>query len=494
MSNLICLFVVIPLFTAFLIGILYKLHNSVADTLTNVCIFALTCLSVLFVSQVAGNNALVYKIGGWIPPFGIVFVVDSLSVLMLILVNTVSLFAAIYSISYMNRYTSKPYYYILFLLMLVGMNGIIITGDLFNLFVFIEIASISSYALVSFGIQHEELEASFKYMVIGEIASTFILFAIILLYAWGGSLNMADIAFRINGDSLGSANSMVRFVSVLFIFGFGVKAAIVPFHAWLPDAHPSAPAPISSMLSGVLIKVLGIYALTRVLYSVLGITFVIQNVLLTLGAISMVAGALLALPQIDFKRMLAYSSISQVGYIILGIASGNFIGITGGLFHLVNHGVFKSLLFMDAGSVEFATKTRKLNELGGISEKMPITHGSFLTGALSIVGMPPFNGFWSKLLIIIGLAQSNHTGLALLAICIAVVTLAYYLKIERSVFWGKLKEGLEFVKEAPFSMAFSMIMLAIICFVGGLLYFHPILKDAAQVVHQGTIYANHLLK
>ncbi|MDI6840153.1 MAG: monovalent cation/H+ antiporter subunit D family protein [bacterium] len=495
MNNLIPIFVAIPLGTAFVLAMLFKLNERVSDVLANIATFSLLCLSLRMIPILAKYGYFIYKIGGWAPPFGINFVLDGLSLFMLIVVSIVSFFASFYSISYMEHYTDKPRYYAIFLLMIAGMNGIILTGDLFNLFVFIEIASIASYALVGFGTQHEELEAAFKYMVMGEIASLLILLGVILLYSGVGSVNMADIGVRIQNPEY-KMQSLIRFVSILFIFGFGLKAALIPFHAWLPDAHPSAPAPISCMLSGLLIKALGVYALIRVFYCIFGVNLTSKWILLTLGAVSMVVGALLAIPQDDFKRMLAYSSISQVGYIIIGVASGSPLGIIGGLFHLANHATFKGLLFLNSGSVEVQTRTRDLNKMGGLSKVMPITSGSCLIGSLSISGIPPFNGFWSKLFIIIGLVQGGHIALGVLATMVAVITLAYYLRIQRLAFWGKARRKFERIKESPWTMCFAMISLAIICLGAGI--FYPWIKDvvlnpAVEVITQGTNYGIRVL-
>jgi len=494
--NLIPLFVAIPLGASFLTAMLFKLHRRVADALANIAVFSILSLSIYMIPQLAQHGPFVYEVGGWKPPFGINLVLDGLSLFMLITVSLISFMVSFYSISYMEHYTDKPRFYALFLLMIVGMNGVILTGDFFNLFVFMEIAAISSYALVAFGTWHEELEASFKYMVMGCIASSLILFGIILLYSRVSSLNMADIAMQIKNAGP-SVQWIVKFVSVLFIFGFGLKAALVPFHAWLPDAHPSAPAPISAMLSGLLIKALGIYTLIRIFYSVIGASVQIVWVLLVLGALSMTVGAILAIGQSDFKRMLAYSSISQIGYIILGVASGTPIGILGGLFHLFNHATFKGLLFLNSGSVEMQTGTRDLNKMGGLSKVMPVTSGTTLVGSLAISGIPPFNGFWSKLFIIIGLVRGDHVWLAVLAIVIAVVTLAYYLKIQRLAFLGELKKGFEKVKDSPGAMCFSMIALALICL--GIGIFYPwfksvILNPAVEVIRQGTNYATMILR
>ncbi|MCK5398738.1 NADH/ubiquinone/plastoquinone (complex I), partial [bacterium] len=363
-------FVLIPLAGAFLIVFLNVLTKNkvrvISEILANMITLALFIMTIFMF-----NKSGMYVIGKWVPPLGINLVLDGLSGLMLSIVNLIAFTATLFSINYMRRYTANNYYYALFLLMLAGMNGVLLSGDFFNLFVFIEIASIASYALVGFGTEADELEASFKYMVMGGIASTFILLAIALLYSQFGVLNMAYISEAIANSEF---NILLKFTLFLFIAAFSVKAAIIPFHAWLPDAHPAAPAPISAMLSGVVIKTLGLYAMIRVMYNIFG--FNGGNMLAYMGLISIMVGGLLALGQMDMKRLLAYSSISQIGYIILGIGLGTKLGILAALFHLVNHSVFKSLLFMNSGSVYHRLGTRNLDEMGGLNKVMPITGGT----------------------------------------------------------------------------------------------------------------------
>jgi len=488
--ELIPLFVAIPLGSAFLISLLGKRLKGLADTLSNLATFSLLFLSFLSITLVKRLGVVVYKVGGWIPPIGICMVLDSLTSFMLITVNLVAFLVTVYSISYMERYTSKWKFYTLFLLMLAGMDGVIVTGDLFNLFVFLEIASIASYALVAFGVEHEELEASFKYTVMGSVASSFILIGIALLYSYTSSLNMADIS-RVLTEKGNSR--ILSFVSGLFIMGFGLKAALVPFHAWLPDAHPSAPAPISAMLSGVLIKALGVYALMRIFFNVLGISSILSYMLMSLGVISMVLGGLLALGQEDIKRLFAYSSISQIGFVVLGIGMGTTLGILAGLFHLFNHATFKSLLFLNSGSIEYATGTRDLRKMGGLTAKMPVTGYSSLIGSMSISGIPPLSGFWSKLLIILAAIEAKHFIFASIAVLVSILTLAYYLKVQRLAFFGELKDSLRGIKEVPLTMKLSMIALSIICIFGGLLLVPGIQKNflssATQALMNGNNYA-----
>ncbi|MBL7069016.1 MAG: monovalent cation/H+ antiporter subunit D family protein [Candidatus Omnitrophica bacterium] len=488
--SIIPLFIAIPLGAAFLVSLFGRRIKILPDLLANLCTASLGILSLLSVGIVREHGMLVYKIGSWAPPVGISLVLDGLTCFMLVTVNIIAFFITLYSISYMARYTAKWKFYTLFLLMLAGMNGVIATGDIFNLYVFLEIAAIASYALVAFGIEHEELEASFKYAVMGTLASSFILLGIIFLYSYTSTLNMADMSNVLLAKGPGK---IVGFVVPLFILGFGLKAAIMPFHAWLPDAHPSAPAPISAMLSGLLIKVLGIYALMRIFFNVLGVSQNTYFVLMILGVISMTLGAFLAIGQHDIKRMLAYSSVSQIGYIMLGIGIATPMAIAGALFHLFNHATFKSLLFLNSGAIEYSTGTRDLKKMGGLNSHMPVTGATSLIGSMSISGMPPLSGFWSKLIIILAAVQAEYYAMAAIAASVSIITLAYYLKLQKEAFFGTLGEGLEKVKEAPLTMKLAMIALAAICIAGGLLLlpqvFDLFINSAAKVLSAGNGYA-----
>jgi multicomponent Na+:H+ antiporter subunit D len=486
-AGVIPLFVAIPLAAAFAIVVAARLVRNLPEILAVCATGSLLVLALLCVLRVNAVGATVYSVGGWSPPVGISLVLDGLSALIVVTINLVAFFAALYSVRYVQRYAGTWLYYALFLLMLAGMNGVAITGDIFNLYVFLEIAAVASYALVAFGVERHELEAAFKYAVLGTLGSLFILLGIALLYAWTSTLNMADMAHVLK---TGDRSHVVTLATLLFLAGFGIKAALVPFHAWLPDAHPSAPAPISAMLSGVLIKTLGIYALCRILFNVIGMDERLSAVLMLLGSLSMIVGVLLALAQWDIKRLLAYHSISQVGYIIFSIGLGTPLGILAGLFHLFNHALFKSLLFLDAGAVEQATGTRDLHEMGGLAKKMPVTGVSTLAGAMSLAGVPPFNGFWSKLLIVIAAVQAGRYGYAFVAVLASIITLASVLKVLRYGFSGSVGSGLERVREAPVAMAVVMAAMAFLCLVGGLLLVPgvsaPFLQAATDVLVRGT--------
>ena len=492
-------FVAIPLATAFLLPMFGKRGKDAATVVANI---ATIILLVLAISCIGKSG--VYEIGKWPIPLGINLVLDGLSSLLLLAIGVVTAAVMLFSAGYMEQYTAKPKFLSLFLLMVAGMNGVVLSGDLFNLFVFLEITSIASYALVGFGCGHEEFEAAFKYMVLGSIASIFVLFGIGLVYGNTGTLNMAYISKSIQSSGL---NAGLGFALALFIVGFSLKAALVPFHAWLPDAHPSAPAPISAMLSGVLIKTLGVYALARVVFNIFGVSVPVGWLLIVLGILSMVIGVFLAVGQWDLKRLLAYHSISQMGYVVLGLGIGALIlarggelkwaalAILGGLFHMVNHAVFKSLLFLTSGSIEMATGTRQLKQLGGLAVRMPVTRATCTLASAAISGVPPFNGFWSKLILVMATVQAGFYGLGAVTVLVSLITLISFLKVQRYVFLGELPENLREVEENGGSMLIAMVFLACLCVLMGLLLLVPglrqsILEPAVTVLTDGFKYSD----
>ncbi len=475
MAHIVPLVVALPLGAGFLCPLLAKARRGDQMAAFLALIVGMANLAIggiVFSAQVP----LVYWIGLWKTPVGISMVVDGFTRLLLLTTSLVTLAALVFSVAYMRRFTAIGLYYSLLMLMVAGMNGVIVTGDLFNLYVFLEVASISSYGLVAFGTEHEELEASFKYLILGSVGSLFILFGIGIVYNLTGQLNMALVA-----ESLAAKGSYraVNLAAAFFLMGFGVKAALVPFHAWLPDAHPSAPAPVSAMLSGVLIKVLGVYAAFRVLFNALTPTGETIGVVLVLAACSMVGGALLMIGQSDLKRLLAYCSIGQVGFIVAALGVGAHamfvrvnhpvaaLALMGGLFHLFNHAVFKSLLFLVSGAIEYATGTRQLTRMGGLKRAMPCTSACCRVGSLSISGIPPFAGFFSKVIILVAIFQAGMWGLGVIAAVEALVTLLAFVKVQRHVLEGELPDHLATTREVPGTMRFAMVFLAIISLVSG---------------------------
>ncbi len=484
MVSLVPLLVALPLGASFIVVVLAHLPRGRHATWA-LAVATVLGLLVLAVAMLTTGDMRLF-VGGWggQRTLGIEMVCDGLAKLMLIIVNLVALITLLFAGAYMRQFTKLWLFEALFLLMTGAMNAVVLAGDLFNLYVFIEVAAIASYALVAFGCEAQELEAAFKYMVLGTIGSALMLLGITILYSMTGHLNMAMVAEALR--EIGPAPGVV-FAAAALLGGLALKAAMVPFHAWLPDAHPSAPAPISAMLSGVLIKASGVYALARIVFNVLGPSPEYAAILIVLGAASMVIGVFLAVGQWDFKRLLAYHSISQMGYVVLAIgvaaelaARGGTLAngrpatevaalcLFGGLFHLFNHAAFKSLLFLSSGAIEQQAGTRMLRQLGGLAQQMPVTSFCCRVGALSIAGVPPFNGFFSKLIIILALVLAGHPLLAALAVGVALMTLLSFIKVQRYALEGEPPLSAAGVVEAPVRMCVALVILAILCIVGGL--------------------------
>jgi len=456
-------YIIIPLFTAFLISLIGGKKDYLAVVFSVISVFSLVCLSV-YGFFIHGQETLIYKMSAWESPIGINLVLDSLSSFVLVMISIISFTSILFSIQYIRHLSQDWKYYALFMLLLSGMNGVVLTGDLFNLFVFMEIALIAAFALVAYGGRAEEYEAAFKYAVMGSVSSTLILVGIAITYSSTSTLTLALIAERLPALN----TRVVYWIGGLFMAGFGLKTAAMPFHAWLPDAHSSAPAPISSMLSGVLIKALGIYVLIRIFFNVLGAPEFFMHIFMVLGSISIIIGVFLAIGQWDMKRLLAYHSISQIGYILLGLGLATPLGILGAIFHMFNHAIFKGLLFYNAGAVEMALGTRNLKNLGNISKLLPVTTGTSMIASLSISGIPPFNGFFSKLIIIIAAIKSGQPVYAFLAIVGSILTLASFMKVQRYGFHGeKVIEKKE--TNIGWAMNVAMITLAVLCLVTSLM-------------------------
>jgi len=509
MNPLIPLFVVIPLAGAFLIMILGRFIKDFNKYFASLALLVLAIFSIYCLAT-TGDNISLYKVGGWEPvnmvPIGIYMVMDGFTVIVLCIINIVGFLSVFYSISYIRRFTAENLFYALFCLMIGGMNGVVLSGDLFNIFVFLEISVISSYALVAFGVEKNELEASFKYQVLGGLASFLILFGIALIYWKTKTLNIADISRVLKS---GYDRSFYLFVELLILCGFGLKAAIIPFHAWLPDAHSSAPSPISAMLSGVLIKAVGIYVIIRLFFNMFAVSENMSLLITTLGTLSMVIGVFLAIGQWDIKRLLAYHSISQMGYVVLSVGIGMILisrgerpdiaalAVAGGIFHLINHAAFKGLLFLNAGSIEYTIGTRDLREMGGLAKSMPATSATSFIASLSISGIPPFNGFFSKLIIIIAAIMAKFYLLALLAVIVSIITLASFMKFQRYAFYNKTENNHKEIKEVPFPMKFSMIIMSLLCIVLSLLAFpgirDVILMPAIDILTDPVKYSSFII-
>ncbi len=404
---------------------------------------------------------------------GIALEVDALSLFFGLLISAAVFVSCVYSLQYMDHDDNVPQYYTLFLMLAGGVMGLVLTGDIFNMFIMVEILTFAAVALTAFRNKaHGALEAAFKYMVVGCMGSTCVLVGIIMLYAQLHTLNFAQLSALVPGN----INNSTKLAFALLYIGFSTKAFIVPFHPLAADAHGAAPASISVLISGVLTKsgIYGIIRLTYFLIQTMGLGS-FQFLLVFVGSVSMFVCVTMALAQHDFKRLLAYHSISQIGYVLTAVGLCTGLGFSAGLYHAMNHTLFKGLLFLAAGAVLYQTGTTDLDELGGLSKKMPWTTGLFLVGAFSISGLPPFNGFASKWMIYQATyekaAETGNIGFLLvtvIALVTSVLTLASFVKVSQSVFFGRLPAKFESVTEVRPSMIIAMCIFAVLCVATGL--------------------------
>jgi len=400
--------------------------------------------------------------------------IDMFSWLFAISIAAIGTLSIIFSLSYIEGKERTDFYYLMMLLVNAGMLGIVLSGDLVSFYIFWEIMSWSAFLLISYN-RGPALAAGMKYIIMSIIGSIAMLIGVLSIYTNYGTLTISEIAPQIASAS----SSYILFILILFAICFGVKGAVVPLHTWLPDAHSEAPSPFSAVLSGILIK-MGVYGFLLIMYVIVGVKGALINlgseilrfnyILAWLGAITIVIPTFIAMLQNDAKRLLAWHSIGQVGYMILGIAFGTSLSIAGGIFHFFNHATFKALLFMVVGAVEYRTKgIRDLNSLGGLIKKMPITFIAALVGACGLIGVPLTNGFVSKWLIYKTLILEGAPFLAFAALIGTWGTILSVYKFLHNMFLGQLPEKYKDIKEAPFSMQLPILVLSLVIFLFGIL-------------------------
>jgi formate hydrogenlyase subunit 3/multisubunit Na+/H+ antiporter MnhD subunit len=428
-SELVVLLLLVPLIGAVLSGLgRYTRGLPLAEIAAPGAVCASLALLVpLAPRALGGGPPLVYELGNWAEPVGIALYMDGLAWISSLIGMLVALCALLFAIAERSH---GPRFYFFFLLLVFGMEGVVLTGDLFNLFVFLEILSIASYILIASRDRPQALLGSFRYLMISSLGMAFFLLGIFLFYEHTGTLSlkmMAEILRSAGTLPGGGVEGRLQLAVVCLAIGAGVKAGFVPFHTWLPDAHAAAPHPVSAVLSGVMIKI-SFLVVWRLL--VLFAAGQLQQVLLWVGAVTAVFGVAAAIAQTDCKRLLAFSSVSQMGYIVAAFGAGSAAALGASLYHLVNHSLFKSLLFLSIGAVIHVTGERdigRLRRLGGLAGRMPGVFALFLVGALSIAGLPPFNGYASKGLVAAGLhAWPVAYALILLA---GAGTVASFLKL-----------------------------------------------------------------
>lgn len=441
----------------------------------------LTALSVCLISAIGLLDTVIkhgtihYWLGMWEPPWGIEYVVDHLNAFVAIIVSFFGLAAAIYAKKTVEKEIPEhkiPQFYTLFLLNVTGLLGITVTGDVFNLFVLVEIASFTAYGLVAIG-SEGALVASFRYIVMGTIGACFYLLGVGYLYIMTGSLNMENL--RILLPPLYDSRA-VQTAFVFILIGLGIKIALFPLHAWQPDAYTRAPSAVTVLISTAMAKT-SVYALIRIIFSVFTVDFIthyvsIFDIICWVSAVAMIAGSIFAIQESNLKRMLAYSSIANVGYIMLGVglATSTPLGLTPALMHILNHAVMKGAMFMAACAFIHKAGLWDIRDLTGLGRKMPYTCFAFILSALAMIGMPPSVGFITKWYLILAAIDAGKY------IFVAAIFFSTFLMIV--YFWRVIEimylrpvEGHEIkVDEVPMSMLVPSLILALLCFIIGIIW------------------------
>jgi len=460
-SNLPLLTVIIPFFLAIVVVSFVKERFNRAQQLRLIVVIifivaiVMACLLGLMLFEILKGNTIHSAFLPQMVTFGLRLQVDGLSIVIALVGFLLWLAVSIYSITYIK--TDLVRYYSLLLIVLGAVQGTVLAKDLISFYVFLEMTTVATYLLIIHKRSVDALKAGYKYILMTLISAFLIFLSIILVYVDTGSYEV--IVVTKSGGFM---------APVLFLLGCFVKAGVVPLHTWLPDAHPAAPSPVSAFLSGMMIKI-GAYGIIRFIFPILNFDLsatnfgeLLSSIIISIGVASMLIGVFLALAQTDVKRLLAYHSISQMGYILLGIGLGTELGLAGGLYHLVNHAMFKGLLFLCMGAVTYSTGTRKLDNLGGLWKRMPITTSTCIIAALAISGIPPFNGFASKTVLTEAVANYNFV-LKFVMMVTAALTFASFLKLIGYTFFGEPQKQLITVKEVPLLMKLPMIVLAILC-------------------------------
>lgn len=429
-------------------------------------------MSVMLLLQVLETGPFTYYVGGWPPPFGIELRVDYLSVYMLLILAGVGAVVLAYgSVDLYNELKERVigWYYTLYLLLIGSMAGIALTNDLFNLFVFMEICAIAACAIISIKEDRECLEASFKYLILSAMGTGCYLLAVALTYMITGHLNF-DMVRETLAVSSGLYPNNVLVALALIMVAVAVKAALFPLHVWLPDAHASAPSPSSAVLSGLVIKIYAI-ALINLVFKVfprdIFYRIPLMEVILWLATLGVIFGSIFAMTQQDFKKMLAYSSIAQIGYVFMGLGLFNMTALTGGLIHILNHSIMKAMLFMVAGIIIHSAGVRKLKDFSGIGSHLSFAMIAFTIGGLSMVGIPLTGGFIGKLFLIQGSFEAGKHFFGVIILLSSLLNAVYYFPVAISAFWGKLDEERPPVKPVPGIMTAAVSVMIVAVFLFG---------------------------
>lgn len=494
---------ILPVVVPFLSGILmlflwkHRLAQRVINLIASTLSLGIAGYLTWYIHS-AGIQSL--YVGNWKAPFGIIFTADLLTVTMVLVSGIISFATALYAMGTMDEQREHFGFYPLLQIMMMGINGSFMTGDLFNMFVWFEVLLISSFALVALGGTRRQLEGAIKYVALNLLSSSLFVVGVGILYGLVGGLNMADIAQRV---ALVDNKGMVTVMAMFFLVSFGIKSAIFPMFFWLPASYHTPPAAISAIFAGMLTKV-GVYALFRVftLIFVQDIGFT-HSIIIFLAVMTMLSGVLGAASQMEFRRILSFHIISQIGYMILGLGLMTPLGIAGGVFYIFHHIIVKTNLFFISGVVSEIKGTYLLKKLGGVLKLYPLLGLLFLIPAMSLGGIPPLSGFWAKFSVAKAGIESGQYWAVGVSLLVGLLTLFSMIKIWNEVFWKEQKAELEgeqkLLREmSPFKVSMMMtpiILLAAITLVIGL-YPEPFLQFANETAVQllnPSIYINAVL-
>jgi multicomponent Na+:H+ antiporter subunit D len=473
MNLIIVMPIIIPLLFAVFMLFFWK-HVKVQKLLNvTASIFSLAAAAFLIL-EVNNSSIVVLHVGSWQAPFGISLVADLLASIMVLITAVIGLTASLYSLGYIDEKREKYFYYPLLQILLMGINGAFLTGDIFNLYVWFEVMLISSFVLLALGGERQQLEGAIKYVTLNLLSSAIFLAAVGILYGLAGTLNMADLARKI---PLIEQTSLVTFVSFLFMVAFGIKAAVFPLFFWLPASYHTPPVAVSAIFAGLLTKV-GVYALIRVftLIFIQDINYT-HTVLLVIAGFTMLSGVLGAASQNDMRKILSFHIISQIGYMIMGLALFTPLAVAGAIFYIIHHIIVKTNLFFLAGVVERMKGSFQLKKIGGLYKYYPLLGLLFLIPALSLAGIPPLSGFWAKFVVIKAGLDVEQIFIVAVALFVGILTLFSMTKIWNEAFWKNDPRGTNNILADKFSSVTSsqkvllfapIILLAVITVIIGI--------------------------
>jgi multicomponent Na+:H+ antiporter subunit D len=422
--------------------------------------------------QVLETGTISYALGGWAAPYGIEYRVDTVNAFVLVIVTAIGAVVTLFARQSIEREVSRdriPLFYAAFLLSLTGLLGITVTGDVFNVFVFLEISALSAYGMIALGQDRRALMAAYQYLIMGAVGATFIVIGIGMMYVMTGTLNMADLA------ELLPAVANTRTIPVAFGFltvGISLKLALFPLHLWLPNAYAFAPSTVTAFIAATATKV-AVYVLLRFFFTVFGAAFSfdvmrLDLVLMPLALIAIFSMSLVAIFQENVKRMLAYSSLAQIGYIILGISMASVTGLTASILHLFNHAMMKAALFMALGCVVYRIGSVEIQAMRGLGRRMPWTMGAFVAGGLSLIGVPLTVGFISKWYLILGAIERGWWPVAALVVVTSLMAVVYIWRVVEAAYFGEPSDEGGPHEEAPLGMLIPTWALIVVSFYFGI--------------------------